>query len=440
MHDLQRRMLEHTAGVLQVTHTGFLKNETPPQTPDGLSRFMVGRNSAASNENFYDFDDRSFYLALDSLLETDDSADRGDVLTKHSFAAQNRVISETERRLESLISRLQGSTAQANAGRAPISKDPISGYGERDVPEPTIHLQLDQLDKGLEEIQRDRDAAIDEAQHLTTKSGIDKEKAGQYEAALMGLWEMLISAHNQTRGGESQRDSSGSEGSKESSKSDESFSLEGFQDKVRTLRSRHANLQEQKDILTRQIQQQRELNGKSDAQKDSQIAGLTTELEQTQVALEAKQRDEKEVRDELVLVTQHLDNARQEATLQEQQRENNTRSILEAERHARKEAEEQLLADLEAKQDELHRLKAELADTKDDHGIAKAAMRAELEESEKRVQQSIGQVEAAQEAKAHQDALELSLKQQIEAKTQEAEKAHDEIEGLEGRWSVCTPS
>ncbi|KAL8716898.1 MAG: hypothetical protein Q9225_005809 [Loekoesia sp. 1 TL-2023] len=432
MQDLQRRLLEHTAGVLQVTHTGFLKNETPPRTPDGFSHYMVGRNSAASNEDFYDFDDRSFYRTLDSLLETDDSADRGDAFANHSFAAQNQAISETERRLKSLTSRLQDSIAQANAGRAPIFKDPIPGYGDRDVPEPTIQSQLDQLEKGFEEIQRHRNAVIDEAQHLATKSGIYEEKAGQYEAALMGLWDILISSHNQTRGGESQRDSSGSEDSKESSKSDEPFSLERFQDKVRTLRSRHANLQEQKDILTRQIQQQRELNGKSDAQKDSQIAELTTELEQTHIALEAKQREEKEARDELVLVTQHLDNARQEATLQEQQRENNTRSVLEAERQARKEAEDQLLADLEAKQDELHRLEAELADTKDDHGIAKAAMRAELEESEKRVQQSIGQVEAAREAKAHQDALELSLKQQIEAKTEEAEKAHDEIKGLEG--------
>ncbi|KAL9034957.1 MAG: hypothetical protein Q9180_005120, partial [Flavoplaca navasiana] len=175
-----------------------------------------------------------------------------------------------------------------------------------------------------------------------------------------------------------------------------------------------------------------ELNGKSDAEKDAQISDLTTELEQLHVALEAKHNEAKESRDELVLVTQHLDTARQEATLNEQQREKAVREVLEKERQTRKEAEEQLLSELEARRSALHSLEAELADSRDDHGIARAAMRAELEESEKRVQQSIGQVEAAKEAKAHQDALELSLRQQVDEKTREAEQAHSEMQSLEG--------
>ncbi|KAL8998875.1 MAG: hypothetical protein Q9188_006014 [Gyalolechia gomerana] len=428
--DLQRRLLEHTAGVLQVTHTGFLKNETPPQSPDGLSHYMIGRDTTTPDDRFYDFDDRSFYRTLDSLLGMDDSPNHSNALPNDNFAAQTRAISETERRLESLADRLRDSIAQASVGKSPVSEDPISRGGDRGVPETTIQSHLDQFENALEKIQKDRDAAIDEAQRLTSKSGFYEEKAGQYETTLIGLWETLTS--NSSRQQESQRDSSGSENSKDSSRSDDQFSLEGFQDKVRTLHSRHGDLQEQKNILTRQIQQQRELNGKSDAQKDSQISELTLNLEQTQTALEAKQNEEKEARDELILVTQHLDKARQEATLQEQQRENYARNALEAERQARKGAEDRLLADLEAKQRELDTLEAELADTKDDHGIAKAAMRAELEESERRVQQSIAQMEAAREAKTHQDGLELSLQQQLEAKTREAGKATEELKGLEG--------
>ena len=432
MQELQRQLLEHTAGVLQATHTGFLKNETPPQSPNALSHYMRGQNDGMSNDVFYDFDDRSFYQTLDSLLGVDEGVRGSDVFRSHNFAAHNQAISDTEHRLESLVEKLQRSIAQASAGTSSILEEPNPRYSDRDAPAVNIQSQLDQLEVKIEQIQRDRNAAIDEAQHLTSESQLHEEKVGQYEEALLGLWTVLASNRGQSKGEESPRSSADSVDSHESSKPDEHFSLAGFQNRVQTLHSRHINLRQQKDILTRQIQQQRELNGKSDAQKDSHISDLTTELEQTQIALEAKQREAKEARDELVLVTQHLDNARQEATLQERRRENDSRNILEAERQARKEAEEQLLADLEAKQRDLHRLEAELADVKDDHGIAKAAMRAELEESEKRVQKSITQVEAAREAKAHHDGVELNLKQQIEAKTQEVERAHNEIKGLEG--------
>ncbi|KAL8936727.1 MAG: hypothetical protein Q9211_004046 [Gyalolechia sp. 1 TL-2023] len=409
--DSQRRLLEHTAGVLQMTHTGFLKNQTPPQSPVGLSHYRTGQDVMTPNDSFYDFDDSSFYRTLDSLLEMDDWSIGSNSLPKDSFAAQTRAISETERRLESLTNRLQDFIAQASAGRSPVPKDPISGGGDGGVPEKTIQAQLDQLENALEQIQKDRDSAISEAQHLTTKSGLYEERVGHYETTLMGLWEVLASNPGQSRQQESQRDSSGSEQSNDSSGSDVQFSLEGFQDRVRTLHSRHGNLREQKKILTRQIQQQRELNGKSDAQKDLQISELTMNLEQTQAALEIKQNEEKEARDELILVTQHLDKARQEATLQEQQRESSARNALEAERQAWKEAEDQLLADLGAEQHKIDRLEAELADTKDDLGIAKAAMRAELDESERRLQQSLAQ---------------------MEAKTQAAEKANEEMKGLEG--------
>ncbi|KAL9594922.1 MAG: hypothetical protein Q9219_006753 [cf. Caloplaca sp. 3 TL-2023] len=432
IQDLQRRLLEHTAGVLQVTHAGFLKDATPPRSPDGLPRNMFGGNMASAGDNFYDFDDRSFYLTLDTLLATDDNQNRDKPSSSHSFAVQNQVIADTECRLESLVSRLQESINHAGVGNNPRAKESFPELNDKDVSEATIQSQLNRLENEIEEIQRGRDSAIDREQRLVSKSGLYEERIGQYESTLMGLWDDLAASDGHTGEGESQRDSSGSENSKDLSQTDRQFSLEGFQHRVRTLHSRHANLREQKIILTRQIQQQRELNGQSDAQKDSQISELSAELDEIRTALEVKQQEEKEARDELVLVTQHLDNTRQEATLQERQRETSSRNALEAEKQAREEAEEQLLTELEAKQHHLQRLEAELTNTKDDHGIAKAAMRAELEESEKRVQQSITEIEAAREAKAHQDAMELNLKQQIETKTQEVEKAYDEVQSLEG--------
>ncbi|KAL8900281.1 MAG: hypothetical protein Q9192_001153 [Flavoplaca navasiana] len=436
MQELQRRLLEHTAGVLQVTHTGFLKDETPPHTPDAFSHYMTGHDNGASGKTFFDFDDRSFYQTLDSLLESEDGSNGAKGFPGHGFAKQNQAILDTERRLDSLTNRLRAAISEANGEVDITSEIPSRNNDTQEPPEALIQSHLDHLEEGLEAITRNQNATVEnlkrEKKDLLSKSASHADKAGQYEANLTGLWSVLASGHDRNRQGQSPRDSSGSDDSRSSFKSNEPFSLEGFAHRVRSLHSKNGLLREQKDILTRQVQQQRELNGKSDAEKDAQISDLTTELEQLHIALEAKHNEAKESRDELVLVTQHLDTARQEATLNEQQREKAVRDVLEKERQTRKEAEEQLLSELEARRSALHSLEAELADSRDDHGIARAAMRAELEESEKRVQQSIGQVEAAKEAKAHQDALELSLRQQVDEMTREAEQAHSEMQSLEG--------
>ncbi|KAL8804429.1 MAG: hypothetical protein Q9200_005826 [Gallowayella weberi] len=437
MQELQRRLLEHTAGVLQVTHTGFLKNETPPRTPDAFSQSTTSYNNEVTNSTFYDFDDRSFYQTLDSLLETSDGADGFKTSPGENFAMQNQAILNMERRLDSLTSRLRAAITDAGAGKEALPEVLPANGTNRDGPEAVIRSHLDNLEESVEVIQKNRDATVErlkaEAQHLSSLSTFHEERAGEYEVNLKNLWDLLATGHDQGLSAESQRDSSGSEDSRSSFRANETFTLEKFSHRVRALHSKNESLREQKDILRRQVQQQRELNGKSDAQKDTQISKLTTEIERVQMALVAKHKEAKESSDELVLVTQHLDTARQEATLQEQRQEKRARDVLEAERQARKEAEEHLLNDLESRQNELHRLRVELADIKDDHGIAKAAMRAELEESEKRVQQSIAQVEAARESKAHQDAMELRLQQQLEDKNRESEKAREEVKGLEGQ-------
>ncbi|KAL8710434.1 MAG: hypothetical protein Q9220_005035 [cf. Caloplaca sp. 1 TL-2023] len=500
MQELQRRLLEHTAGVLQVTHTGVLRNDTPPRSPDVFLPDTMARGNTTAGDTFIDFDDRSFYQTLESLLDPGDGA-AGINASPGQFARQNQAIFNTERRLESLTTRLRQAINEAGTGNEAQKTRVGMESLDREAPDGVINPHLEELEDGLEVLQRDRIAAItdarqsafdthqrlgtantrlrqirdktanDEQKHtdlpsnaqgqdldqqlqylettldtidqntqgllqereqLSSKSGLHQEKAGQYESTMMGLWDILASRSQRSGRDDSQRDSSGSAESGSSSTSNEEFSLHGFSGRVQKLHSQSTMLREQKDILTRQIQQQRDLNGKSDAQKDSQISDLTTELERTHIGLQDKQKEAKEARDELVLLTQHLDHVRQEATLQEQSREANMRKALEAEKQARQDAEGQLLADLETKHDEVHRLEAELADSKDDHGIAKAAMRAELGESENRMQQSISQLEAAREAKAHHDATELQLQQKLDESSREAEKAREELQSLEG--------
>lgn len=432
LQELQRKLLEHTAGVLQVTHSGYLKNETPPQSSDGLSSYINGRGSEIALESMHDFDDRSFYQTLDSLLEIGDDLSSGGIGSHHQFAKQNEQILDTERRLEDLNRRLKESIGRVSSGRQPASEFPAKNISDQSLSGITVQNHLDFLEKGIHVLQADRMSALDEARQVASHSSRHREKMNQYEDMLQGLWGMMISGDNDVGQADQQRDSSGASDSTASPTLREEYTLQNFSNKLQSLFARATHLREQKDILTRQVQQQRELNGKSDAQKDAQISELTAGFERIQKAFETKEREAKEVRDELVLVTERLDATRQEATLKEQQRSLSEQNALEMERQARKEAEERLFADLQAKEGQLQKIEAELADAKDDSSIARAAMRAELEESERRVQESVALVEAAKEENVRHDAAELSLKQQLEEKVQAAEKARSELKAVEG--------
>ncbi|KAL9607878.1 MAG: hypothetical protein Q9167_007256 [Letrouitia subvulpina] len=432
LQELQKKLLEHTAGVLQVTHSGYLKSGTPPQSSDGLSSYVNGRGSGIALDSVHDFDDRSFYQTLDSLLEVGDDFGSGGIGSHHQFARQNEQILDTERRIEDLNRRLKESIGQVSSSRQPASEVPVQYTSDQGLSGTVMQNHLDLLEKGIDILQADRNSALDEARQVASNSSRHREKMNQYEDMLQGLWGMMISGDDDIRQADQQRDSSGSSDPTASPTLREEYTLQNFSNKLQSLFAQATHLREQKDILTRQIQQQRELNGKSDAQKDAQISELTAGFERTQKALEMKETEAKEVRDELVLVTERLDATRQEATLKEQQRSLTEQSALNMEKQARKEAEESLLADLQAKEDRLHKIETELTHVKDDSSIAKAAMRAELEESERRIQESVAFVEAAKEEKARRDAAELTLKQQLEEKVQAAEKTRNELKAVEG--------
>ena len=429
---LQRKLLEHTAGVLQMTHTGFLKPEPLPQSPDGLSTYIDGRDSETNIDLIHDFDDGSFYQALDLLLQVRDGSEEEKEDLHNQFAMQNQYIQDTGRKLEDLNRRLENSIDQAHSGDRTLPEFYSGGNKDPEASGAIVLQHLNLLERGLDALRDHRDSAVADARQLTSKATAHQQKVSQYDDILQSLWAMMLSGDGDARVNQS-RNSSDSDNSIKSPVPHEEFSLQAFSSKLQSLFARAMHLTEQKDILTRQIQQQRELNGKSDAQKDAQISELTLGLEQSRLAAETKEREAKETRDELVLVTERLDSARQEATLLEQQHSMTKRNALEAEKQARSETEEHLFGEIEAKQDQLRKIEAELANLKDDSGIAEATLRAELEDSEKRLQQSITLVEAAKGEKAHRDAVELSLKQQLDAKIGEAEKTHIELETIEGK-------
>ena len=312
--EVQKRMLEHTAGVLQMTHKGYLKKDAPSQ-PNGFDEYTNGGGLDLAGSSH--FDDHSFYRTLDDLL--DEGVTAG---TSGAFKEQTAAILDIEKRVWEMNQRLREAVAQVSSGRAVIPQPPEPGRSDQ-TPDSSLQEQVTYLEQGLERMQRgqiemaqsyksrssktevrledlntqlrgivirssneinpqhplppnvtgqstdDQIAFLEQGldileqgvselkdghRDLSTKSATHEEKAMMYETAIHGLWERM------------------SDG--------ERFSIDSFGSKVSSLNTRVADLSNQKDILNRQIQQQREINSKSDSDKDANLASMTTQRDQ----------------------------------------------------------------------------------------------------------------------------------------------------------------
>ena len=334
--DGQKRLLEHTAGVLQMTHSGSFERDVPQLNGGSMNGYVNGSDGLQILGNVHDFDDRSFYNALDTLLESGDGPVNGQVAA--AYEEQTQSILATERKLWDLNQRLRDSIAQVSAGPisspnppAPVSSDQqdsnialqaqidylgkgidvleksqieslqsykqtAHGAEERledlntqlrgiiirssheanpqyplppDVSGKGPEEQILFLEGGLDELEQSMQRVKDENQASSSRSIVHEEKAGQYENVLLDLWQKMVANED----------------------APERFSLESFSTRIHLLHSRTTGLQEQKDILNRQIQQQREINNKSDLEKDARLTQVTAELDQMRLDLENRIRD-----------------------------------------------------------------------------------------------------------------------------------------------------
>lgn len=413
--ELQKRLLEHTAGVLKMTHKGYLDNGVSRERSDHMNGYSERPQSLHQLSFGKEFDDRSFYQTLDLLLDPGDTQTNSKIAS--GFAEQTESILETERKLWDLNRRLRDSIAQASAGRQVLPEPPTPHRKSslQDDHEVALRGQVEYLENSLDSMQRshvdtlqgykqaayaaeerledlntqlrglivrsnlDHDIqypkppdvsgrspeeqiaflgegldALEQAverlkthiQASTSKQLFHEEKASQYEIALHSLWQNTVSGEDK-------------------------FSLQAFSTNVLSLHAQVKDLHEQKDILGRQIQQQRELNTKSDAEKDTRLAEMNAELEKARNDVES--------------------------TVRENIKGSN---ILSAQLAASKENKDQLLAELQDKHDSVSNLEAQLR-----------TVTTELEEQ-------VGKTRG--------------LEAKIQEKYAEAEKARTELEDSEG--------
>ena len=333
--ELQKRLLEHTAGVLNMTHKGYLENGISHEPSDHMNGFAERSENQPQLSFGKEFDDRSFYQTLDSLLDSGDSQANSKIAS--AFAEQTESILETEQKLWDLNRRLRDSIAQASAGRQtlPAPPEPHRESNLQHEYDVALQGQVEYLENGLESMQRSQidtlqgykqsayaaeerledlntqlrglilrsslesdpqypqppdvsgrspeeqilflanglDALEQAVEHLkdhdqtsTSKQLFHEGKVGEYETALHSLWQNTFS-----------------EG--------DSFSLQAFSANVQSLHAQAKGLQEHKEVLNRQIQQQRELNTKSDSEKDARLAEATAELEKARKDVESTARE-----------------------------------------------------------------------------------------------------------------------------------------------------
>ena len=443
---MQTRLLEHTAAVLQITHKGFLKNEATTLGSTGPSGGFDGRDRYQAFDLTRDFDDSGFLPTLDSFLDHAEPRANGRASAESpDYTEQTQAILETERKLEDLNSRLRESIAWITSTNQPKPVPPVRGLETGQRPEQLLddqlqflaecfttlqesHATLEQevkrstnvtekklenlntqlreiitwsfkgqkseypvppesagkgpegqikyLEAGLDTVLQWVQRFNDDKDNLSSQTADSEGKASQYDTILLGLWEILLGGEEEARRQDPIQREVRSEG----------FSIQAFSAKVQTLFARATGLQEQKEILARQVQQQREVNTTSDSQRNIKVTEISLELEQAKRSLSDKEQETNEVRDNLVLMTARVDAMHQEANLLEQQQSMNQERVLKAEKEARKASNEKLQAELEEKKRLLTDLEIELAETKDDFGISSAGMLGTLEESDKRIQ------------------------------------------------------
>ena len=263
----------------------------------------------AALDNAYDeheFDDRSLYRTNEHL---DQFGVHGKV--QSGFAPANtEAMQAMERRLEDLSERLHDMMIQSNPGEF-IDPPPQPSDGGPVNPNGTAEAHLAYIQNGIETI----------ALHKETVRSAPGASEVAPEAE--GAWKVQITEINNRV--QTIVDRFGLTRSPTLPPPPDATHGEGLEEQLAYLRtgvdgleSRVDGVLEQKSILTTQIQQQRELNSKSDAERDAHIGDLTEKLTHVRRDLEVSEREANASRDELALVMEQLEAMRHSGSSQEE--------------------------------------------------------------------------------------------------------------------------
>ena len=357
---IHRRLLEHTAGVLQLTHKGLKKNpkNNIPHTPESLS----SHNTQGSVD---EFDDRSLYRPFDPGDEFGYASRAPPVPADPSTPSAPSAlgldaVQSMEQRLEELSARMRDQVLRSNPD-SDFHAVPLPAHrGSPTDPTAGLEAHLAYITSALGMIH-----AHPPPDATPTRGGDDGPSVahlGDLNARIFDIVAQSGLPHSQTLPPPPET----ADGGASEQLAYLGTGLDGLQRRIE-------GLLDQKSILTTQIQQQRELNSKSDAERDAHIGDLVEQLAHVRKDLEGAERDHQRSQDEMGLVVGQLESVRRELSDHQQ------RSVpaedagaLSAEKDARAHAEAELVR-LQAIVQELERDRAAQAEAHE------ARLRAESE-------------------------------------------------------------
>ena len=193
-------------------------------------------------------------------------------------------LSEVEGRLEGINNQLYAVVSRSDQQTEKIAPPPvITGSGSTEqlnYMENTVYA-LEQMQYAIDEQMnqlRSRSVPVSDAESA--------ELAEKYDNTMRGLWDMILIGEEKARERKRERrrlleedpDANEQLSPDEDANANESYSLLAFTSKVQMLFSRATSLKDKQSVLMRQIKQQRELNSKSDAQKEAEFERLNTQV------------------------------------------------------------------------------------------------------------------------------------------------------------------
>ncbi|RMY40681.1 hypothetical protein D0866_01117, partial [Hortaea werneckii] len=470
--NVERKLLRHTAAVLAEQAARASKQISGTNLTNGTSR-QVGDHAQSDSED--DDDDEKSAYEPDEFDEIRDilhgvhagSGHRHRKTAGHGAAKlqqehEQQMVS-VQSRLEQLNGQLRYVIAEASRSRG-TSPEPEPGLDDSELDDPSSRLdgyltrlehtvatlQQEQEDvkthyRDLQDFNETRNTALEEAHQ---KAAGHAQRVDEYEATLGGLWEILQSDIPSRRpstistGGAAKDSLDEERGGHLSplpspgipSPIREDFSLQAFSARVQHIFDRAQNAKEQQEILRRQIQQQRELNGKSDAEKDRQL----TDLQERHEMLDTEHRG---LKGEIAEAIAGREKAETEAggLKVELMNVGNELEALKKTVEARQGESAEMNGQTEKLREQVEELEAQIADLTDDARISAAESDGKQREAEEKhddlSRQLASAVEARSTAETNHDAIKrdmTGLESEVVRLTTELTMAKAELEGAYG--------
>ena len=226
--------------------------------------------------------------------------------------------------------------------------------------------QVDYLGGGLSAVYRRLKELNEEADGTSEQLKSYQGRAEKYASVVGGLWDLLNPPDVNSPGG---------------TPMSEKFSLQAFSTMVQDMHRKYSMLEDQKVVLTRQIQQQRELNATADTAKDSKLIEAREQLEKTKAELQGKHEEASTHGEKLGVVQAELEAVKRTLALRDEQQSMGDAKALSELKAQASEREAELISQIEAKsaaatktEAMLQELEADVVRLRTELTMAKAAL------------------------------------------------------------------